>query len=190
MSKKTKIPRAPDFAAIEAGAAATAAERTRLLSLIGNLVFAWSNNESVFIYLIQILLDVDFPSAAVVFATLNSSRARLDLARRLAKMKIKDQATVRTLEKLIERFDACTKVRNEINHSIFQVNESGQITHANVLRVKETKTSVEYAEIRVIDAKRIKEIETTLKKLTALNHELWAFLPELEKKLAASTQSG
>ena len=44
---------------------------------MGHLICSWSNNESLFIYVLMILLRTDEASAAVVFATLNTTRADL-----------------------------------------------------------------------------------------------------------------
>src|ERR1700694_59042 len=84
-----QLPPRPDFEAMAAAAPASADRRTLILSLIGNLIVSWSNNESLFIYVLMILLDADQASAAIVFATLNTTRARLDLIQRLAKGKLK-----------------------------------------------------------------------------------------------------
>ncbi len=179
----TKLPAAPNFASIDAYAVDTANDRTRILALIGNLVFTWSNNESMFIYFLMVLLKTDFSSAAITFVSLNTTRARLDLVRRLAKEKIDDAKMVKRIDKLIERFNACTKVRNEFNHCIYQLNEAGQFTHTTILRVTEKKTEIQFAEVREFDTKRINEMTRTIGKLTQLNRELWAFLPELEASL-------
>lgn len=179
-----RLPPPPDFSALDSAAAQSVDQRTRVLALIGNLVFAWSNNESMFIYLLMILLRTDLQSAAVVFMTLNTTRARLDLIRRLAKSKIGDPLMMRKLERMIERFNDCTKVRNDFNHCIYQVDASGMITHTSVLRLRETKSSVEIDEMRPFDDKRMRELTKTIKSLTLLNREIWAFLPELEGQVA------
>jgi hypothetical protein len=182
----TILPPAPDFAGIEAKAPLTSDQRTHVLALIGNLIYAWSNNESVFIYLLMVLLESDFDAAAITFVSLNTTRARLDLIRRLAKAKVKDHDTIHKVERLIDRFNECTRVRNEFNHCIYQVDERGQITHTNTLRISETADVVGFASVRPLDASRIRQISTTIRKLTKLNRELWAFLPELEDKVSRS----
>ena len=179
----SNLPEAPDFSSIEAIAPDTADERTRILALIGNLVFTWSNNESVFIYVLMLLLETDFQSAAITFVSLNTTRARLDLVRRLSKTKLSDLELIGKLEELIERFNECTKVRNEFNHCIYQINERGQITHSNVLRIVEKKSKVEFAEIRALDEKRLDELARTIRKLTVLNRDLWAILPVIDTSL-------
>ncbi len=186
---KTKLPPSPDFESIDASAYETAEDRTRILALIGNLVFTWSNNESMFIYFLMVLLRSDFSSAAITFVSLNTTRARLDLVRRLAKEKVKDPKLLRRVERLIERFNACTKVRNEFNHCIYQLNEAGQFTHTTILRVSEKKSSIEFAEVREFDQKRVAEMTRTVRKLTVLNRDLWAFLPELERHIEAQLRA-
>ena len=96
----SELPPMPDFKAIEAAAPGSADRRTLILALIGNLVFSWSNNESLFIYVLMLLLETDQASAAVVFATLNTTRARLDLIHRLAKLKIRDPAMEKALDRI------------------------------------------------------------------------------------------
>ena len=52
-------PPKPDFAAIEAAAPKGTGRRMVTLTLIGNLVHCWSNNESLFIYILMLLLETD-----------------------------------------------------------------------------------------------------------------------------------
>ena len=182
----TILPPTPDFAGIEAKAPLTSDQRTYILALIGNLIYAWSNNESVFIYLLMVLLESDFDAAAITFVSLNTTRARLDLIRRLAKAKVKDQETIRKIERLMDRFNECTRVRNEFNHCVYQMDGNGRITHTSMLRISETGSGIRYAVSRPIDEARIRQVSTTIRKLTKLNRELWAFLPELEKKAGSS----
>ncbi|MBU6378686.1 MAG: hypothetical protein KJS95_09165 [Gammaproteobacteria bacterium] len=187
------LPQMPDFAAIDASAAASAEQRKEVLALIGNLVFTWSNNESMFIYVLMLLMRADFSTAAITFVSLNTTRARLDLIRRLAKTKCSDSAVVKKLERLIERFNDCTKVRNDFNHCIYQLDGAGRITHTSVLRIVEDKKGVRFADMRPVDAKRLGEVAATIKKLTALNRTLWSFLAELEaymKRAAVPVERG
>ena len=188
-SDDPRLPPAPDFAKLDEGADAAADQRAQIMMAVGNLVFSWSNNESVFIYVLMELLDADFASAATTFISLNTTRARLDLIRRLAKLKISDRAVLRRLERLIERFNDCTKVRNEFNHCIYKVNENGEITHTTTLRVTENKDGVKIAETKPIDIPRIEEIGRTVRKLSTLNRDLWRYLPELAASLAKARQA-
>jgi hypothetical protein len=57
-----------------------------ILLLVGQLNYAWTNTESLLIHLIAGLARVDKEAAIIIFLTLNTTRARLDLVERLAKM--------------------------------------------------------------------------------------------------------
>ena len=181
----SKLPESPDFNEMDARAAIAGEQRSEVLRLIGNLVFSWSNNESMFIYILMLLLETDFKSAAIVFITLNTTRARLDLIRRLAKSKLNEPKTVRKIERLIDRFNRCTRIRNEFNHCIYQLNEQGEITHTNALRITESKESIEIALTKEMDEARIREMSNAIKRLKTINKDLWKFLPELENEIKA-----
>ena len=177
----TRLPPKPDFEAIEAAAIDSADRRTMILALIGNLVFSWSNNESMFIYVLMILLETDEVSAAIVFATLNTTRARLDLVQRLATAKINDRQTARSLEKIISRFNECTRIRNEFNHCMYTVNERGEITHTHAMKIKESRGRLTLGDLRPMDDARIAELVKSVEDLKTLNRDLWEFLPRLQK---------
>lgn len=178
------LPPKPDFAAIDAASPSTADHRTRVLALIGNLVFGWSNNESMLIYVLMLLLETDKISAAIVFSTLNTTRARLDLIQRLAKAKIGDRDLLTSVDKLVDRFSQSTRDRNELNHCIYGVNEQGEITHTQTMRVREMRGRIQFGEIRKVDQERIKELTATSAELKRLNREIWDLLPRLEKYFA------
>lgn len=185
-----QVPPSPNFSSIERVAAQSAGQRHDVVAHVGNLVFTWSNNESLFIYLLQVLLETDFEAAAITFVTLNTTRARLDLVRRLAKARVRDAETIRTLERLIGRFNDCTTLRNELNHSIYELDSEGCITHTSELRFTETKGGIKLASRRPFDAARIRQINGAVNKLTKLNRELWAFIPELQTQVRASRERG
>jgi hypothetical protein len=181
-----ELPSRPDFAALEAAAPASADKRTRILALIGNLVYGWSNNESMLIYVLMVLLETDKVAAAIVFATLNTTRARLDLIQRLAKAKLGDRALLGELEKLVDRFNRSTRDRNEFNHCMFSVNELGEITHTHAMRVRETRRGIQFGETKPLDQTRIEEMQAAVVELRILNRDIWDFLPRLEAHMTGS----
>ena len=181
----SKLPPKPDFDLLAAAAPASADRRTFVLALMGNLICSWSNNESLFIYVLMILLRTDEASAAVVFATLNTTRARLDLIQRLAKIRITDQALAKSLNELIERFSESTKVRNELNHCMFIFDAKGAITHTQSMRLAETRSSLRFGEMKALDENRLQEMVRTTREMTAINREIWDLLPQLEAHVEA-----
>ena len=180
-----KLPPSPDFGAIDAIAATTADRRTTILALIGNLVFTWSNNESMFIYVIMLLLETDEKSAMIVFSTLNTTRARLDLVQRLAKAKLTDRTVRRSLDRLITRFTEQTRERNELNHCLYAVSDRGEITHTRSLRLNDSGGRLSIGSVRQMDDGRIAEMAELIAASKALNRDLWSFLPVLEAEIAA-----
>jgi len=181
----SRLPRPPDFDAIAAAAPASLDRRSEILALIGHLVFSWSNNESLFIYVLMILLETDEVSAAIVFATLNTTRARLDLVQRLAKAKIGDAALSRELDVLVGRFSKQTKLRNDLNHCMYTVNEKGEITHTQLMKLEERRGALSFGRTREMDGARLDEMRRAVEEHGALNRDLWACLPRLEAHLAS-----
>ena len=179
----SRLPPKPDFAAIEAAAQRSVNRRTLILTLIGNLAYSWSNNESMFIYVLMLLMNTDEISAAVVFATLNTTRARLDLVERLAKIKIKDKVIDKTLERMVARFNQFTRLRNEFNHCMYSVDQSGEITHTQSIRVQEVRGQMQLGIVRKMHGARIQEMSDAIRGLTQLNREIWDFLPRLQAHL-------
>ncbi|NJL07879.1 MAG: hypothetical protein HC900_06155 [Methylacidiphilales bacterium] len=175
-----QLPPRPDFEKIEAAAPASADQRTAVLALIGNIVFSWSNNESLLIYVMMLLLDSDEISAAIVFSTLNTTRARLDLIDRLARVNVTDRAVAKELRRLMERFNACTRARNELNHCMYTLDDRGVITHTKSLRLETSRGRLRWGTERPVDDKRLDELKTMLREMRDLNRELWGFLPRLQ----------
>jgi hypothetical protein len=177
------LPQKPDFLALETAALATTEQRTIILALIGDLNFSWSNTESMFIYIIMLLLETDDVSAAIVFSTLNTTRSRLDLVRRLSSAKITNLDVQEDIEKLISQFDKTTSLRNDLNHATFVFNKEGQITHTQSLKLKETKGQIQFGMLRSMDDKRLDEIRLVVNKLKSLNRDIWDILPRIELQL-------
>jgi hypothetical protein len=177
------LPPKPDFAAIEAAAHQSVNRRTFILAVIGNLVYSWSNNESMFIYVLMLLMRTDETSATVVFATLNTTRARLDLVERLAKIKIKDRAIEKELDRIVAKFNEFTRIRNEFNHCMYTVDQHGEITHTHSIRMHTGRGGLQLGVVRKLDEPRIQEMLDAVRSLTRLNRDIWDFLPRLQAHL-------
>jgi len=180
----SQLPPTPDFGAIETEALKHADRQTMILALIGNLVFSWSNNESMFIYVLMILLDSDEATAAIVFATLNTTRARIDLIQRLASVKVTDLETARSLAALIRQFNSCTRQRNEFNHCMYALNERGEITHLQSMRIEEGRGRIRFGSTRKLDDAAIQQMVELIERMKTLNRDIWAFLPRLQASIA------
>lgn len=154
---------------------------TMLLALIGNLFVNWSNNESLLIYLINLLMDVEEPSAVIVFSTLNTTRARTDLIKRLSMFTISDRRLQRELDDLLERFEGTTRVRNEFNHAMYVVDEkTGAITHTQSTRIIQQRGKIKFGAKKKIDDARIAEVKATIQEMCALNRDIREYLQRLQ----------
>jgi hypothetical protein len=181
----SKLPPKPDFAALEAAAPKGADRRTTLLALIGSMVLNWSNNESLFIYVLMLLLNTDEVAAAIVFATLNTTRARLDLIQRLAKIRIRDKTLDRDLADLIDQFNEATQLRNELNHCMYTVDSNGEIVQTQAMRLVQTRTALKFGEVKPMNEARLQEMTDAGLKMAQLNRDIWAFLPRLQAHLTS-----
>ena len=185
----SSLPPKPDFAAIEAAAPKGGGRRMVTLTLIGNFVHCWSNNESLFIYILMLLMETDEATAAIVFATLNTTRARIDLIERLAKIKVGDKQVEKKLDDIVERFNDSTRMRNEFNHCMYVLDERGEITHTNHMRVQEVKGRLQLGIVRPMDDARIRELQNAIRNMTQLNRDIWDFMGVLQKYLAGRPRS-
>ncbi len=178
-----KLPPGPDFEALGAAASASPDRRTLILALIGNLIVSWSNNESLFIYVLMLFLETDQSSAAIVFATLNPTRARLDLIQRLAKIKLKDEKLDKALSKLIDRFNRSTALRNEFNHCMYITDAAGQITDTQSMRIVESREHLQFGISKPLDHARLKHMIDAAREMSNINRDIWELLPQLRLHL-------
>ena len=179
----SRLPPKPDLDALKSSAPGSTGRRASVVALIGILIVNWSNNESLFIYALMLLLETDEASAALVFATLNTTRARLDLIQRLARIKVRDQALERELNKLIERFNETTQMRNELTHCMYVADDSGEIVQTQSMRVVQTRSSLAFGEMQPVDDARLKAISGTVQAMIRINRDIWEILPRLESHL-------
>lgn len=180
---QSALPPRPDFDALELAAQRSGEKRLVFLALIGDLNFAWSNNESLFIYVLRLLLDTNEPAAAIVFSTLNTTRARLDLVQRLAKISLRDKRLKAELDEIIDAFSASTRLRNDLSHATFVIDGAGEISHTQSMKLEESKGQLRFGVRRAIDQQRLDEIAAAVRSLYALNRRFWDFLPQLERSI-------
>ena len=181
MSTK-RTPERPNFSALEEAASHTIEQRTAILALIGDLNFSWSNTESVFIYVLMLLLETDDVSAAIVFSTLNTTRSRLDVIQRLARAKLQDTDILHDIETIIVEFSKATATRNDLNHATFVFNSKGEITHTQSLKLQEKRGKMQFGNLNVLDDKRIAQISQVVQDVKSLNRRIWDILPKLEAR--------
>ena len=174
------IPTPPDFAALEAAAAEGAKDREHLMTSIGALSVAWSNTESILIYVMMVLLRTDDIAAALVYGTLNTARARSNLVTRLMQLRLDDDDLRAELEGLLKEMEACGRLRNDLQHAAYEFDAAGRPVRTRSMRAELSGKSLRFGRTRDIDPGRLEHIARTIKRLGEVNHALWDVLPRLE----------
>ena len=147
-----------------------------LLLLTGRLNYAWTNTERLLIHLIAGLARTDKDRAIVIFLTLNTSRARVDLVERLAKLEDtpKDQRT-RVLE-FTKAMMKCASLRNRYSHSIYAFDPETGDARTIMMRIADRKDGLKMGRSDEINATSIADIEAAIADLGALNRRCWGVI--------------
>lgn len=147
-----------------------------VLLRVGRLNYVWTNTESLLIYVIAHLLAVDKETAIIVFLTLNTTRARIDLVERLAKRRSTDPTERTAILADMSRLKKEAKVRNKYNHSIYSFDERGDISSTQLMRLVETDEEIRYGKVEQMDAKEMQQLERAIAEITDISKSLWRFI--------------
>jgi len=148
----------------------------QILLLVGKLNYTWTNTESLLIYLIAGLAKVDKETAIVIFLTLNTTRARIDLVERLAKL---PKCPVRLRDEVLSvlaRMNGQSKLRNKYNHCIYSFDEKGDISHTQLMRIFDAKDQIKYGKIEAIDDLELASIQTCIGDVAGVNRDIWRII--------------
>jgi hypothetical protein len=147
-----------------------------VLLRVGRLNYVWTNTESLLIYVIAHLLDVEKDAAIIVFLTLNTTRARIDLVERLAKLPSSPAVESKTVLTLMSRLKRESKMRNKYNHCIYSFDENGDISSTQLMRLVEDEKEVRYGKIEQLDTKEIDRLEKSIREIVEISKALWIFI--------------
>ncbi|KAA0697449.1 hypothetical protein DTW90_18675 [Neorhizobium sp. P12A] len=147
-----------------------------VLLLVGRLNYVWTNTESLLIYIIAHLLNVEKDAAIIVFLTLNTTRARIDLVERLAKLPSAPSDDSKAVLALMGRLKRESKMRNKYNHCIYSFDESGEISSTQLMRLVEDEKEVRYGKIEQLDRKEIDRLEKSIQEIVEISKALWVFI--------------
>ncbi len=151
----------------------------RLILLVGRLNYMWTNTESLLIHLIAGLSGANKDVAVIIFLTLNTTRARIDLVERLAKMdgrpaKIRDPILEHT-----QRLSKLSAIRNRYNHCIYSFDAESGNPKTILMRIADRKTDIKLGREDTVDEKAIQEIEGIVADLSAANRDIWRLIGQL-----------
>ena len=145
----------------------------RLLQLIGRLNYTWTNTESLLIHLIAGLSGTDKETAVIVFLTLNSSRARMDLVERLAKLdRVPDEERAALLG-VTARMTRLAGLRNRYNHCIYSFDPDSGNPRTILMRIADRKDRIKVGQMSDVDDAALDEIAATIRQLGEINTDVW-----------------
>jgi hypothetical protein len=147
-----------------------------ILQLVGRLNYVWTNTESLFIYLIAHLAGTSKEVAIVIFLTLNTTRARLDLLERLAKVSSTSPDTRTQILAMTTRLKQESRLRNKYNHCIYSFDEHGELGSTQLMRIAEFDDDLKYGKVEVLDDEEVERIQSAIGEVTSVNKSIWDFI--------------
>jgi hypothetical protein len=144
-----------------------------VLQLVGRLNYAWTNTESLLIHFIAGLAPTGKEAAIVIFLTLNTTRARLDLVERLAKMNgiapdCRDAVLAATTALSRE-----SRLRNKYNHCIYAFDSDGSNASTILMRINDEKKNISFGKVERIDARERSKIAASINQIDMINKRMW-----------------
>ncbi|MCV2893426.1 hypothetical protein [Lentibacter sp. XHP0401] len=148
------------------------------LLLIGKLNYTWSNTESLLIHLIAGLSGMDKETATVVFLTLNTTRARIDLVERLSKLERTSAGERDMILALTKRIQKQSALRNHYSHCIYAFDGEGANPRSILMRIADRKSSLVMGQAQDLDAAAAEDLSAGIAELAAINHDIWEAVRE------------
>jgi hypothetical protein len=147
-----------------------------ILLLVGQLNYTWTNTESLLIYLIAGLAKVDKETAIIIFLTLNTTRARIELVERLAKMPKTPAPCRRAVLTVTDKLTRQGKLRNKYSHCIYSFDETGTHASTQLMRIADGKDEVKYGKIEELDDKEMGRISESIEHIREINRDIWSIV--------------
>lgn len=145
---------------------------------VGKLNYAWTNTESLLIHLIGGLSQVDNETATVIFLTLNTSRARIDLVQRLAKLDRIASTERSAILSVTNRMQKVGRLRNRYNHCIYAFDSNAEVSHTILMRIADRKDEIKMGQTSAVDGEAVEGINDAIGELQDINRTIWGVLRE------------
>lgn len=144
-----------------------------ILLRVGKLNYTWTNTESLFVHLIAGLARIEKDVAIVIFLTLNTTSARLDLIDRLAKLQTTPKDQRDAILDLTKRFRKESGLRNKYNHCIYSFDPEGGPPNTILMRIADRKNHILVGKQERADDREVANIDAAITRLSALNLDIW-----------------
>lgn len=152
------------------------AEFDGVLLLVGRLNYTWTNTESLLLHLIAGLSGTTKDVAIIIFLTLNTTRARVDLVERLAKMPHQSLAERDAVLALTKGLMKLSGARNRYNHCIYAFDPDGGPPKSILMRIADRKDEIKMGQTVDLDAAAIADIQQAINDLARINQDIWAHI--------------
>lgn len=152
------------------------ADFDEFLLLIGRLNYTWTNTESLLLHLIAGLSGTTKDVAVVIFLTLNTTRARVDLVERLAKMDHQKPEERDAVLRLTRDMMKLSGARNRFNHCIYAFDPEGGPPRSILMRIADRKDGIRMGQALDLDAAAVDSIAKSIADLTVVNRDIWAHI--------------
>lgn len=149
-----------------------------LLLRTGRLNYVWTNTESLLIHLIAGLGGMTKDVAMVVFLTVNTTRARLDLVERLAKLADTPADQRKTVLTLTQRFQKEAPLRNKYNHCIYSFDPAQGTVSTILMRIADRRDDLRIGRADPADADELLAIDGAIRRIQTLNRDLWRVIAQ------------
>ena len=116
---------------------------------------------------------MDKEIATVVFLTLNTTRARIDLVERLSKLtrvEVEERTRILSLTGRIQRQAA---LRNRYNHCIYAFDSEGGNPRSILMRIADRKDKLMMGQVNDLDAAAAEAVEEAISELKSINRDIW-----------------
>ena len=148
----------------------------QILLLVGRLNYTWTNTESLLLHLIAGLSGTTKDVATVIFLTLNTTRARVDLVERLAKMDHQAPEERDAVLRLTRDLMKLSGARNRFNHCIYAFDPEGGPPKSILMRIADRKDGIRMGQTLDLDAAAIDTIRRSSADLARINQDIWAHI--------------
>lgn len=152
-----------------------------LLLLVGQLNYSWTNTESLLIHVMERLMATRKDVSTIIFLTLNTTRARLDLVERIAKLPAINENDRSFVFDIAGRMRRASGMRNKYNHCIYGFDDEGVIESAQLMRIADYGSTMLYGRIERIDDMEMKKIQDSISDIVAVNHDILNWMSSTEQ---------
>ncbi len=149
---------------------------SRLLTLVGRMNYTWTNTESVLIHLIAGLARTDTETALVIFLTLNTTRARVELVERLVKLERVDPELRKRVLQATGDMMRQSALRNRYNHCIYSFDEAAGTARTILMRIADRKDRLKIGQTEAVDELAVEGVEQAVDALQKVNRTLWSIV--------------